>query len=229
MFWLLYRLPIWFIELTFALLFWVIVRIIIRWYYRLSEKERCLKILKNTLLSHALNIVQVSEPDFDPFHGLSFDYYTMDGSKLPPFSGCNELNAYSTYIRDNTGIATMDRKSLVIQRYLDKHLGTEEQITQFLTKFFDAVRKPPAPQTQEQKERRSKQMDEHNRKSYENEKKRILEKDPEKYDIPDLLHKLDMRLPRVCDDDYIRERAIYVGKIMDEVYEEIKEDKKVEI
>ena len=71
-----------------------------------------------------LLLTSVFEDRFPNLPDLNYDRY--DGSKLPLLSGYNTANACLTYIKHGGS------KSRAIERFLDNHLRSREQVSDFL-------------------------------------------------------------------------------------------------
>lgn len=99
-----------------------------------TDTNKHVEDLKNALLSFALIINKEKDPNLRL--SLNMNYAGMDGTELPEFSGCNVQNACFSYLVSNV---IMDEKVKAIHRYLDKNLGSEEQILQFFDKFVEKV------------------------------------------------------------------------------------------
>jgi hypothetical protein len=94
--------------------------------------------LKNALLTLALT--KVRDEDFDE----SFEYAKYTGNKLPPLSGINAPNSFFTYIinkeefkNDMFYSKPMEEKIIAIEKYLEKNLGTDEQVTEFFDSYME--------------------------------------------------------------------------------------------
>ena len=72
-------------------------------------------------------LLEVYKDKLKDFPDLNYAAY--DGSELPSLSGYNELNAVTTYIKHG------GEKSEAIERFLDKHLRTPEQMEEFFRRF----------------------------------------------------------------------------------------------
>jgi hypothetical protein len=110
--------------------------------------NRRIESLKNGLLSCAL--AQVKKDDFDMFN---MAYKTYDGTKLPSMSGCSQVNAYTSYIIDRKEFSKspwytshMESKLDAIDKYLDTHFATDEQVIDFIEAFIDNIKKLPNPE-----------------------------------------------------------------------------------
>lgn len=102
------------------------------------DKNTNLETLKNALLSYALS--QVKKDDFDH---LNFAYPMFDGTKLPSMSGCNTINACTSYIIDKQDFRKspfytqhMENKLDAIEKYLNKQFDTDAKVMDFLEAFI---------------------------------------------------------------------------------------------
>lgn len=128
-------------------MFWTVLAticaLVLGWsyYQRVSQQKKAtvtpVDRLKNALLSYALHKVSTDRID-SPI----VDYASMDGSKLPPMSGCDMSNACFTYIFDRDEFKNslfytphMEKKLDAIEKYIQKHLGSDDQVQQFFDKF----------------------------------------------------------------------------------------------
>lgn len=109
-----------------------------------KKTEIPIDMLKNALLSYAL--MKLKNDDIDD---ISLEYKNFDGTKLPMFSGYNVENACFSYIIDKEKFRkdffytpAMEEKLNAIDKYLDKNLGTNEQVMKL---FQDFVRRDGMP------------------------------------------------------------------------------------
>lgn len=124
---------------TFILIISVLV-IYIFFLHRKNGVEKNTKVesLKNALLSYALS--QVKKDDFDH---LNFAYRMFDGTKLPSMSGCNQINACTSYIVDKQDFRKspfytqhMESKLDAIEKYLNKQFDTDAKVMDFMEAFM---------------------------------------------------------------------------------------------
>jgi hypothetical protein len=101
-------------------------------------KNKRVESLKNGLLSYALS--QVKKDDFDHFN---FAYQNFNGTKLPSMSGCNIVNACTSYIIDKQEFRKtlfysphMESKLDAIDKYLDTHFDTDIKVNEFMEAFI---------------------------------------------------------------------------------------------
>lgn len=102
------------------------------------EKNTKVESLKNALLSYALS--EVKKDDFDH---LNYAYHMFDGTKLPSMSGCNQVNACTSYIIDKQEFRKsafytqhMESKLDAIEKYLNKHFDTDDKVIDFMEAFI---------------------------------------------------------------------------------------------
>jgi hypothetical protein len=107
--------------------------------------------LKNALLTFALGRVDGDKFDNGAL-GMQYDKY--NGDSLPTLSGADLNMACFSYIinkeefrRDPWYTEIMEKKLDAINRYLDTHLGTDEQVSEFFERFI--VMYESAPETTE--------------------------------------------------------------------------------
>lgn len=107
--------------------------------------------LKNALLSYAL--MKIKKDDFEGLDsGVSFidfttpiiNYKTYDGDKLPRLHGFSIVNALMSYIvkpYESFFYYTdhMNDKYIAIDKYIQKHLATDEQVDDFFKTFYEVV------------------------------------------------------------------------------------------
>ena len=115
---------------------YLIIGICILWYIlnrfmNQRPQHQAIDLLKNALLSYAL--LKVKNKDVDHFN---MKYSNFDGTKLPMMSGCNLSNACFTYITNVSFTKTMMDKSAAIDKYIQRNLGTEQQIQEFFDAFM---------------------------------------------------------------------------------------------
>jgi hypothetical protein len=92
--------------------------------------------LKNALLSLALGRLRADDLMVTEDGSGGPAYASYDGRKLPPMSGFDMRNACMTYIVDlPSGSLLADQKTRAVLRYLDRHLGTREQASEFFDQF----------------------------------------------------------------------------------------------
>ncbi len=106
------------------------------------EENRPLKHLKNALLTFALLVVK--RRAFDTYLDHLYNYDKYDGSALPYLSGSGVTNACFTYNVDREELrrspwynVLMEHKQEAIEKWLEKNLGTEEQVVAFFEKFVE--------------------------------------------------------------------------------------------
>lgn len=106
---------------------------------REEQKNKNVEALKNALLSYALH--QVKKGDVDRFN---FAYNTFDGTKLPPMSGCDTVNACTTYIIDKQEFKRspwytpqMESKLVAIDKYLDMQFDSDAKVVDFVEDFIN--------------------------------------------------------------------------------------------
>jgi hypothetical protein len=104
-----------------------------------GEKNKRVEALKNGLLSYALN--KVKKDDFDH---LNFAYQNFDGTKLPSMSGCDLVNACTSYIIDKHEFRQsrfytphMESKVDAIDKYLEKNFDTDTKVIDFMEAFIN--------------------------------------------------------------------------------------------
>lgn len=104
-----------------------------------GEKNKRVEVVKNGLLSYALN--KVKKDDFDH---LNFAYQNFDGTKLPSMSGCDIVNACTSYIIDKQEFRKnpfytphMESKLDAIDKYLDTHFDTDAKVIDFMEAFIN--------------------------------------------------------------------------------------------
>ena len=116
-------------------------------FYMIHQKQRAkneyVKVLKNALLSLALNVVSFNDIDM-----LNTSYNKFDGSKLPMMSGADAINACSSYILNKTEFKKdpwytqiMMDKLVAIDKYLDRHFTCAKDVDVFFTKFMESLQK----------------------------------------------------------------------------------------
>jgi hypothetical protein len=108
-----------------------------------SSKPKPLDHLKNALLSLSLNIVSNNDIDM-----TNMAYDTFDGTKLPMMSGCDPVNACTTYIVDKAEFRKdpwytdiMEQKLVAIDKYLARKFKTDKDAMAFFTRFLEAIEK----------------------------------------------------------------------------------------
>jgi hypothetical protein len=102
------------------------------------DKNTKVESLKNALLSYALS--EVKKDDFDHWNSA---YQTFDGTKLPSMSGCNQVNACTSYIIDKGEFRKdpfythhMESKLDAIEKYLNMHFDTDDKVIDFMEAFI---------------------------------------------------------------------------------------------
>lgn len=115
------------------------------WMKKNVKKNEHIEQLKNALLAFALNKIQTTDPNFNPYK-LNMDYASFDGTELPMFSGCDITNACFSYITPNGMYTHMQEKQKAIERYFTKNLNTTEQVQEFFKKYINSLEKSdPTP------------------------------------------------------------------------------------
>ena len=114
----------------------LLITYIIYLHYRQKQRDTHLEQLKNALLTYFVMIIFKDQIETGPITT------NFDGTKLPPLSGANTKHACFTYIIDETSFRkstfytpSMLKKHIAIQKFLELHLNTSEQVS----KFFDDV------------------------------------------------------------------------------------------